>query len=421
MMSRSTFVIAVLLAASAILQVDMASAQNATRKCNGSEKYCSIPYSKFTFPGTHNSVAYNLRPDCANIEQCEGAKNFCVKSEQECVGGWTEKCESTSKECKTKLPPFLGGLCTAWGTVCKSPTKVCGAWKDTCKGSINLCTKGLPMMCKDAPEWMRKCFWENQPDHDIDTQLKDGIRAFDIDTCVIGDGSVITCHGMGPSRALGSPLDNHLAQVRDFLKANPDEVITLEYGDFDGDASKNAMAIKQKLEEYLPGKMLERNDASAPWPTLGEILAQGKQVVVFMGRQLPSFPEGSRPAWANDRAAHYVGTWDYTNSAHDDKTVAAAMIDYANKNDGKSNLWQCLDFEYSPDKNSVLDDLKKLQQPALCLQRLAKVMNPQLDAVSSAYSAKFQHIHRLRIDYYYNNKEQLLRVVERLNARHIQS
>ncbi|KAI9596743.1 PLC-like phosphodiesterase [Syncephalis fuscata] len=264
---------------------------------------------RYTFAGTHNSAAYGLRPDCTNIEKCDGAQNFCVKSEQQCTGGWSEKCENTSKECANKLPKFLGGLCTAWNTVCKSPNKVCGAWSTACKESVNMCNKGLPTMCKNAPGWMRECFWENQPNHDIGAQLNDGIRAFDIDTCVLGDGSVVTCHGMGPSRALGSPLDNHLTQVRDFLKSHPNEVITLEYSDYDGDAAKIAAIIKQKLEEYLPGKMLERKSNSDPWPTLGEILGQGKQVVVFLGRQIPSFPDGKAPAWANDRFSTYASTW----------------------------------------------------------------------------------------------------------------
>ncbi|KAI8055736.1 PLC-like phosphodiesterase, partial [Syncephalis plumigaleata] len=155
----------------------------ATRTCNGSSDYCSLPFDRYTFMGTHNSAAYDLNMN-------------------------------------------------------------------------------------------------HQSGHDIAKQLSDGIRLFDIDTCV-KNNQVFTCRGDANTRAIGPGLHLHLEQVRKFIDSNPNEVIVLNYDDYVNDPEITGNAIVTQLGKYLGGKMLERNDPNAPWPTLGQMISQGKQVVVF--------------------------------------------------------------------------------------------------------------------------------------------
>jgi hypothetical protein len=49
-----------LLASSALPSSANGGASNATTACNGSPLFCSLPFTHFTFPGTHNSGAFNL-------------------------------------------------------------------------------------------------------------------------------------------------------------------------------------------------------------------------------------------------------------------------------------------------------------------------------------------------------------------------
>ncbi|KAI8050392.1 PLC-like phosphodiesterase [Syncephalis plumigaleata] len=220
-------------------------------------------------------------------------------------------------------------FCTGWKSVCTKFSDVCEATEEVCVKPVSICTNGIPRLCKNIPEWMRRCLWENQHEHDIGRQLEDGIRAFDIDTCVTNDGTVVTCHGKGPSRALGAPLDEHLMEIRDFLEQNPRELVTLEYNDYDGDIVLDGMAISEAINKYLPDKLYSHGGPDDPWPTLGELLKQGKQVVMFFGNQLHSLPHDKQPLWGNDRYAYYESTWNYTNTAHDDDAVIRLMYSYA--------------------------------------------------------------------------------------------
>ncbi|KAI8058210.1 PLC-like phosphodiesterase [Syncephalis plumigaleata] len=408
-----------MLAGVAIMMLATASSTTAI-DCNGSPDYCKLPFDRYTFAGTHNSAAYNLTPDCSNIPQCKQAESVCAKTEEQCVAGWTTKCTAFEDKCTRFLPWPLNKICLFSSSVCKTTSKVCKGVGKVCTLPISLCSSKLPLMCKEMPPWMRQCFWENQPDHTIGQQLRDGIRLFDIDTCVDHNGQVVTCHGDGPSRALGAPLDEHLVEVRDFLNANPNEVVVLEYADYDGDKGVIARGIRSKLQQYLPGMLHERNRSDEQWPTLGEMIESGKRVVVIFGSFLSVLEGNDRSAWMLARSTYLEHSWPYTRHAADEKQLRHSFIKRARESSANEKKWQCVDYGYDIVLSTIKDDLANLREPTICLARLEEKARPHLDEVVAAYKSKFTHLHRVKVDYYHNILPLLLKVVHDANRTNLQ-
>ncbi|KAI9596745.1 PLC-like phosphodiesterase [Syncephalis fuscata] len=388
----------VLFLAAAISRVPMLA--EAATSCNGSSNYCQLPFDRYTFAGTHNSAAYHLKPDCTLATgKCSKAIGTCIETGSKCSQPWREKCRETQEKCNSKVPPWLGKVCDTWGKTCTATSRLCDGWTDICKVPLQACSGSAPIICNNAPEWFMKCLWENQPGKDIKQQLADGIRSFDIDTCVTHDGNVVTCHGMGVTRALGDGLDVHLQQIAEFLNANRDQVIAIEYMDTDGDTARSSTA--------------------EPWPTLGQMIDMGKQVVIFSGSIADSLPGSARPAWIHNRDSYYRNTWNYANGAHSPNQMADIMLAY-NPSGSDADRWQCVDFEYSPDSKTLLEQMKNGNIPSICLERLATDMNRRVPEVVNKYADRFRHVHRVRVDYYYNAKDLLFNSVKKMNARNFQ-
>ncbi|RKP11981.1 PLC-like phosphodiesterase [Piptocephalis cylindrospora] len=132
------------------------------------------------------------------------------------------------------------------------------------------CSTALGMikfMCyKGIPHPLMNCLWNNMANRNLLRQLRDGIRALDLDTCQVDDRTVL-CHGEDRVRALGEELPDAFSQIRQFLEENPFEVVTIEFGDNDGDPRVNAPNIASKLEEHL-GDYLYHHRCSQ-WLCLG--------------------------------------------------------------------------------------------------------------------------------------------------------
>ncbi|MRG92201.1 hypothetical protein [Polyangium spumosum] len=114
-------------------------------------------------------------------------------------------------------------------------------------------------------------------------QLEDGIRAMLIDTHRWND-DLYLCHSICQ---LGStPLATALAEMRAFLDEHPHEVVTLIIQD--GITPEETAGVFEA--SGLSGRVYTHEEA-APWPTLRELLLDGKQLVV--GAE----SEGPPPAW----------------------------------------------------------------------------------------------------------------------------
>ncbi len=121
-------------------------------------------------------------------------------------------------------------------------------------------------------------------EHGIDRQLEDGIRGFLIDT-YFWRGEYQLCHG---SCEIGStPATEGLGHIREFLAANPDEVIAII---FQNGISPEETAEMLELVELDSMLMQPREEA---WPTLAELIDGGERILVTLesgsgGERLPN-------------------------------------------------------------------------------------------------------------------------------------
>jgi hypothetical protein len=121
-------------------------------------------------------------------------------------------------------------------------------------------------------------------------QLHDGVRGLMLDVHE-QDGEAWLCHGYC---SLGSQrLAEGLAELRGFLGANPDAVITLILENY-----VSAELLEEAFEASGLLELCSEHPAGEPWPTVGELIAAGERVVV-----LTDDAGGERP-WL-------LYTWDH--------------------------------------------------------------------------------------------------------------
>jgi hypothetical protein len=110
--------------------------------------------------------------------------------------------------------------------------------------------------------------------HSIARQLDDGIRAMLIDTYSYL-GSSYLCH---TSCLLGNKkLADALGEMATFLRAHPNEVLTLDIEDHLSAADTEAAFVSSGLAEFV---YVHPSDAGAPWPTLRTMIESGHRVLV---------------------------------------------------------------------------------------------------------------------------------------------
>lgn len=112
-------------------------------------------------------------------------------------------------------------------------------------------------------------------------QLAMGVRFLQAQTHV-ENNAVELCHTVCVLEDAG-PLAGYLATVKAFLDGNPNEVVTLLLTNQDGQSGAAFDAAFQssgaKSYAFTPTGNLTLNQ----WPTLGQMIAMGQRLVVFMG------------------------------------------------------------------------------------------------------------------------------------------
>lgn len=135
----------------------------------------------------------------------------------------------------------------------------------------------------------------------VNSQLKDGIRGFMLDVHK-AEGIAMLCHG--PNSAfcrLGQrPLKDTLTDFRLFLKANPNEVLTLILENY---VSPELLEAAFKESQTLALTTTHR--LGTPWPTLAEMIRSGKKIVVLTDKEGGKRP-WLLPLWKHAWETHYA-------------------------------------------------------------------------------------------------------------------
>jgi hypothetical protein len=167
----------------------------------------------------------------------------------------------------------------------------------TCNGAAELCTRSyadvVVPMAHNAMSNADDGYAVPNQNHGPARALADGVRGlmldlhyYDADTNQTDTGrvdgpsaadQVYLCHGpcaLGKTRLLDG-----LCGIVDFLDQNPGEVVSIIFETYVDDADTDAVLRASGLADYA---YAHGPDPSAPWPTLGELIAQGKRLVVFL-------------------------------------------------------------------------------------------------------------------------------------------
>ncbi|KAK6856667.1 hypothetical protein PG995_006854 [Apiospora arundinis] len=136
----------------------------------------------------------------------------------------------------------------------------------------------------------------------VTDQLSGGIRYLTAQTHD-KDGAVELCHTLCLLLDAG-PLQNYLSDVKAWMDANPNEVVTLLLTNGDGiDINKFADAFKAAgldTYAYTPGAQLTMDE----WPTLGTMVSNKQRLVVFMDYHADT----SKVPWILDEFKYYFET-----------------------------------------------------------------------------------------------------------------
>lgn len=102
------------------------------------------------------------------------------------------------------------------------------------------------------------------------------------------------------------------------MNSNPNEVITIEFGDTDGDPQILSNYIQSKLAQYFVNQttghsmMYSMSDPNRPWITLREMINNNTRIVVFFGRIYNNVQ--NRQPWIHYTYEWFTESYSYTSN-----------------------------------------------------------------------------------------------------------
>ena len=223
----------------------------------------------------------------------------------------------------------------ACGTGEKEPAAPTVTLPPECNGSAALCAKRFnevtfltthnAMSNADDP-WVAP----NQ-NHPIRRQLADGVRGISLDMHenTQSPADVLTCHS---SCAIGSRLlQFQLQDIRDFLAANTDTVVSILYES--AGVSDAQVAHVVNVSGLTPYVYTQATDAT--WPTLGDMVRRNRRLVLF-SQDGAGVPGVILPMWKY--------TWDNPYAAKSTSDFSCAV----GRGDARNTIMQINHFITAP-------------------------------------------------------------------------
>ena len=196
--------------------------------CNGSEDLCDRPYDQVAIPATHNSMSGASYPGYLFAQQEGGI------SDQLAAG------------VRGLMIDAHYGVETQDGTI---------------KTDLSDLSRGE-----------RATYEEELGSAALDAALR--IRDRIVGSPEVGEPGVYLCHRFCELGAV--PIDRGFGEIRDFMAANPDEVVTVVIEDYVSPDEIAAAAERTGLSDHVyEGRVGE------PWPTLQEIIDSGGRVLMM--------------------------------------------------------------------------------------------------------------------------------------------
>jgi hypothetical protein len=169
----------------------------------------------------------------------------------------------------------------------------------SCNGAPELCDRRYDEVSyattHNAMSNAQDSFTLPNQQYDVTRQLEDGVRGLMLDTHDSA-GVVSLCHALCQ---LGQrPLVDTLIEIREFLEREPYEVVSIIFESYVSAADTAAAFTAAGLDPYLHAQ-----GVAAPWPTLREMIATDRRLVVFTDSGGGTFP------W-------YHHVWNYAFETH---------------------------------------------------------------------------------------------------------
>ncbi|KAF9351422.1 hypothetical protein BGX26_010575 [Mortierella sp. AD094] len=250
-------------------------------------------------------------------------------------------------------------------------------------------------------------------------------KSVHLGTCFNNNSQVVMCHGYGAQRATGDTLDSVLTQIVTFMEANPYEVLTVEFNEYDADTTLMSQALVQKIIQYftLPsGQMMlwPRSSLNEPWPTLRNMILANQRIMIFMSGTYWAIPSPV-PAWANQKDTWKLDGFDYTSNDTQPGQLNQsyyAWCDQGPPTDGSFVLWQQIDINLAILESDIVSSLKQGQIPELCIGPLAIQTNSALlDALADYCYTRWPYWFRVRVNDYWQGD--LFKVVNHFNDMNV--
>ncbi len=157
-----------------------------------------------------------------------------------------------------------------------------------CNGSASLCDRRYDRVvyptAHNAMSNADDGWYVPNQQHSISQALRDGVRALMLDTHDYR-GEAYLCHT--DCRLGRRPLADAMCSVRAFLDTHPDEVVTLLFQSAISAEETAAGLARGGLSRYVGAQPAP----GGQWPTLRELIASGRRLVVF------TETGGSSPPW----------------------------------------------------------------------------------------------------------------------------